>query len=508
MSRGNILTKTVCSFLSILMFSSVQPTFAQSEIKKPDIEVKKEVKEEKKDKKKEETKIEKKDGKIIVTNPAKGRLPVIVIPGLIGSELINKNTNEKVWFDLGRSKDDDLRLPVSTNLKANKDNLIAGDILRKIQLIRLTPEIEVYEKLIEVLQKDGFSEGKIDDPQTGGDADTFYVFPYDWRLDNVETAQTLLRKMDEIRTKLKRPDLKFNVIGHSMGGLVARYAAMYGKSDLTSRIPRPTWKGAGYINSISMVATPNAGALSSLDSLINGFSLFGSGKLNLPFIQNITKYDLFTIPSVYQLLPHAGTVRAFDENLKPLRVDLFNPATWEKYGWITYKDEEFTKKFSAAEQDQAKAYLRSVLLRAKLFHSALDADSAAGNPIPMHYLGAECRPTIDGMIIRRDPKKGVWKTDFGTSSYTKTNGEKVTKEQTEAVLLSPGDGVVPKRSLISSYLKIGKLRPIDTNIILNGEVGTCDEHNRLTGNETVVKNLLIVLNNSLISETNAVKASR
>jgi pimeloyl-ACP methyl ester carboxylesterase len=505
MSRGNILIKFVCSFLFVFLLFSGQLALAQNEVKKSDQETKKE---EKQEEKKDETKIEKKDGKIVVTNPAKGRLPVIVIPGLIGSELINKNTKEKVWFDLGRSKDDDLRLPISTDLKANRDSLIPGDILRKIQLVRFTPEIEIYQKLLEVLQKDGFTEGKIDDPQTGGDADTFYVFPYDWRLDNVESAQTLLRKMDEIRTKLNRPDLKFNVIGHSMGGLIARYAAMYGSADLTARTARPTWKGASYINSISMVATPNAGALSSLDSLLNGFSLFGSGKLNLPFIQNITKYDLFTIPSVYQLLPHPGTARAFDENLKPLKVDLFSPATWEKYGWITYTDEEFIKKFNAQEQAQAKAYFRVVLQRAKLFHSALDASSSVQNPIPMHYLGAECRQTIDGMIIRRDTKKGIWKTDFGTSSYTKSNGEKVTKEQTEAVLLSPGDGVVPKRSLISSFLKLGRLRNIDSNVIINGTGDSCDEHNRLTGNETVVKNLLGVLNNSPNKETNAIKASK
>lgn len=507
MSKTVDLSKFILSLLLIFSFIFSQNILAQEIEKETKIE-KKEEKKEDKSEDSDQIKVEKKDGKVVVTNTAKGRLPVIIIPGLIGSELVNKNTNEKVWFDLGRSKNDDLRLPISTNLKANRDNLIAGDILRKIQLVRLTPEIGIYQKLIEVLQKDGFTEGKIDDPQTGGDADSFYVFPYDWRLDNVESAQLLLNKMDKIRAKLNRPDLKFNVIAHSMGGLIARYAAMYGKADLTSRTARPNWKGASYINSISMVATPNYGALSALDSLINGFSLFGSGKLNLPFIQNITKYDLFTIQSTYQLLPHAGTVRAFDENLKPLRIDLFNPATWEKYGWLAYNDEEFTKKFDAKEQAQAKAYFRAVLLRAKLFHKALAVNPVRPNPIPMHYLGAECRPTIDGMIIRRDTKKGIWRTEFGTSSYTKSNGEKVTKEQTEAVLLAPGDGVVPKRSLISAFPKPGKLRPIDTNVILDGKVGTCDEHNRLTGNETVVKNLLGVLNNNLLKETAAVKAQK
>lgn len=454
---------------------------------------------------KEEEKKAAREEKIEVKNPAKGRMPVIIIPGLIGSELINKNTKEKVWFDLGRSKDDDLRLPVSANLKANRDNLIPGDILRKIQIIKLTPEIEIYQKLIDSLIADGFTEGKFDDPKAGGDADTFYVFGYDWRLDNVENSQNLISKIETVQMKLNRPDLKFNIIAHSMGGLIARYAAMYGKSDLTSRSLRPTWKGAAYINSISMVATPNSGALSSLDSLLNGFSLFGSGKINLPFIQNLSKYDLFTIPAIYQLLPHAGTARVFDENLKPIKIDLLSPATWEKYGWLAYKDADFGKKFSAEEQRNAQRYFNAVLARAKLFHTALDASPRTKSPVAMFYLGAECRPTIDGVIIRKDTKKGFWKTDFSPTSYQKANGEKVTKEQTEAVLLTPGDGVVPKRSLISTFLKLGRFRNIDSDVLVSGEGEACSEHNRLTGNEIVTKNLLDVLNNRPLERTTAVK---
>jgi alpha-beta hydrolase superfamily lysophospholipase len=35
----------------------------------------------------------------------------------------------------------------------------------------------------------------------------------------------LINRIDELKSKLKRPDLKFNIIAHSMGGLIARYAA-------------------------------------------------------------------------------------------------------------------------------------------------------------------------------------------------------------------------------------------------------------------------------------------
>ena len=63
-----------------------------------------------------------------------GKPPVIVIPGLIGSELVNKKTDETVWFNLARSKNDDLRLPISANFAANKDNLVAGRYFAKHQI--------------------------------------------------------------------------------------------------------------------------------------------------------------------------------------------------------------------------------------------------------------------------------------------------------------------------------------------------------------------------------------
>lgn len=425
----------------------------------------------------------------------KGRLPVIIIPGLIGSELVNKETGDVVWFDLGRAKDDDLRLPVSSKISENHDKLIPRDILREIQLIRLTPKIDIYHKFIESMVKDGFVEGKIDSPPEDGFSDTFYVFPYDWRLDNVENAHILLKKIDELRAKLKRPDLKFDVIAHSMGGLISRYALMYGKADLSGQRMRPDWAGASYFNNIMLVGVPNGGSLSALNSLQNGFSLFGSGKINLPFVRNLSKFDLFTIPSIYQLLPHDGMIRAFDENLNPLKVDVYDFKTWEKYGWLVYEDKDFAKNFSEPEQAQAKAYFQAVLLRAKLFQSALNAKPTRKNPVPIYYLGSECKPTVDGMIVYKN-KENQWKTEFEADSFTKSDGTKVTKEELEKVLYSPGDGVVPKRSLISSLIKIGKLDNPRSGLV-NDLTVVCGEHNRLTGDEVIDKSLLSVLNLSV-----------
>lgn len=413
-----------------------------------------------------------------------GKLPVIIIPGLIGSELVNKNTGKDVWFHLQRVKDDDLRLPITPNIARNRDNLVPRDILRNVKLIKILPEIQIYDRLIESLKADGYTEAKWDAPAAN---DVFYVFPYDWRLDNVETARILTQKIQSLKAKLRQPNLKFNVIAHSMGGLIARYATLYGTADLPAgtRKPVPNWTGAKHFNKIFLVGTPNEGSLPALNSLINGFSFLGGG-LNLPFVQNLSRFDIFTIPSVYQLLPQTGTLRVFDENLKPIEIDIYNLATWEKYGWAAYQDDDFAKKFEPAEQRSSRAYLRAVLARAKRFHKAIGATSLTKSPVPVFFLGAECKPTLDGMVIYRDTKKNQWRTIFKPDSFERADGTKVSEKELEPLLYSPGDGTVTKRSFLTAAI-----RNISNEEITSFPV--CEDHDKLTGNPEIQKTMFAVL---------------
>lgn len=427
---------------------------------------------------------------LIQINSQKGKAPIIIIPGLIGSELINKNTNETVWFKLTQSKDDDVRLPISTDLTKCQDNLIAGDILRSVKYLKFLPETEVYEKLTDSLeQAGGYKEEKWDSPSETGYEDSYYVFPYDWRRDNVENARLLIKKIVALKAKLKRPDLKFNVIAHSMGGLIARYAARFGDADLPRGIGtiKPTWVGAKHFSKIFLIGTPNEGSLSALDSLINGFPLPAIKGIKIPFVHEISKFDVFTIPSGYQLLPHTGTARIYDENLKPLKIDLFNPLTWEKYGWAAYTDPKFAKEFSPQEQKVARQYFRIVLNRAKRFQQALDMEINAKPPVSMYIFGADCRKTLEGMIIYHDKKKNEWKTLFEPDSFTRSDGTKVTDKEVKDLLFTDGDGVVTKDSLLTLTLPSIKSQNNDYKMALfvNQVYFTCEAHNKLTGNVEV-----------------------
>ncbi|MBA2737678.1 MAG: hypothetical protein H0U50_12935 [Pyrinomonadaceae bacterium] len=423
----------------------------------------------------------------------KGKAPIIIIPGLAGSELVNGKNEEIVWFRPQRAKEDDLRLPISPNLLRNRDSLRARDIIREVEFIRFLPEIEIYQKLIDALEKrGGYTEGKWDNPAANGYEDTFYVFPYDWRYDNVENARLLMQKIDNLKRKLKRPNLKFNIVAHSMGGLIARYAAMYGNADIPRGKLRPNWAGSRNFDKIFLLGTPNGGSVQALESILNGFSFIGGG-VNLPFVQNLSKFDVFTIPSIYQLLPHQDTFTAYDENLKPLQIDLYNPKTWEMYDWSIWKDKAFTKKFSPAEQRVAKAYFEVVLNRARRFQEALDANTIAKPPVSIYLMGADCKDTQTAIVLLRNEKKSQWRTLFKPDSFDRADGGKVTSDEVKKLIYARGDGVVTVSSLKKQSAKNPSILPIAS------ELYQCEAHNRLVTNPEIQDRLFSLLGVNVIT---------
>ena len=150
---------------------------------------------------------------------------MIVIPGVLGTQLINSKTGEVIWPSAFRSSDMGSTLPLTPDLAANRDDVVPGQIVETLRLAKVLPEVYVYRDLLNALRSyGGYREADWTNPGEHGDRDAFYVFPYDWRRDNVENARLLEKRITELKQKLGRPDLRFNILAHSMGGLIARYA--------------------------------------------------------------------------------------------------------------------------------------------------------------------------------------------------------------------------------------------------------------------------------------------
>ena len=235
-----------------------------------------------------------------------GKPPLILIPGILGSELVNQKTKERLWPELFLKDITALHLPISSiNFSENCDDVVATRVIETAQLVRFLPELGVYSALLEALEKQGgYRRGNIDEPAMDGDHDTFYLFAYDWRRDNVESARRLASRIAAIKQRLNRPDLRFDIIAHSMGGLVARYFAMYGDQDvMVEAQPKPDWSGASHINRLIMFGTPNAGSMDAFRSVLRGYSITEADKPRLHLFRGLGCAMTFTIPSVYQLFP-------------------------------------------------------------------------------------------------------------------------------------------------------------------------------------------------------------
>ncbi len=163
-------------------------------------------------------------------------LPVVFIPGITGSQLATES-GEILWPPGGPGDPKSLRVPgygdlksiftrLSLNPATSHEDLMATDVIRNDG-----PKEPVYQPLISALSAEGYVEYNVNnDPNRRtsfgcdltqkGKKPTLFVFAYDWRMTNEESAAKLADYAGCIRRFY--PNTKINIVTHSMGGLVAR----------------------------------------------------------------------------------------------------------------------------------------------------------------------------------------------------------------------------------------------------------------------------------------------
>jgi lecithin:cholesterol acyltransferase len=375
------------------------------------------------------------------------RNPVIVIPGVLGSKLIDETSGQTVWGAFGGESADPetpegarlIALPMASGepLSALRDGVIPDGVLDsvRIRLLGVPLESQAYVYILKTLGVGGYRD---EDLKRGGSVVyraghfTCFQFSYDWRRDNAENARRLhafiAEKRAYVQSELwrrygvRRDDLKFDVIAHSMGGLLLRYYLEYGDQPLPEdgSLPEVTWAGARDVSRAVLVATPNAGSAEALTNLVEG----------VRFSWLLPRYDaalIGTFPSLYQLLPRARhrALRADDGSV----LDPLDVRTWERFGWGLASpgaDAALAELLPdvpdpAQRRWIAREHLAKSLARARQLHAALDRPAKPPAGLTLHLFAGDAEPTAAVLTADAAGKLRVSETAPGDGTVLRTS---------------------------------------------------------------------------------------
>lgn len=348
------------------------------------------------------------------------RNPVILIPGILGSRLVDRSSGIIVWgtFGFGNANPSDpsgarlIALPMAEGKKLDQmqDNVIPSETLDRVVVSfgGYPLILNTYAYILGVLGVGGYrdqQQARMGDVDWGDRHFTCFQFAYDWRRDLVESARKLdgfiKEKKKYVEQELDRRfgitdhDVKFDIIAHSMGGLVARYYIRYGDQELPSdgSLPQLNWAGSKFVNRLVMVGTPNGGSLDALLKLVQGYH----PALLLP---RYPPAIIGTMPSLYEMLPRSRHGVLLDDRSCPVD-DIFDPELWRKNNWglANLKQDNVLQMLlpdvaSPSKRRQiANGHLVKVLQRAGQFQEALDFPAKLPEPLQFYLVAGDAEDT-------------------------------------------------------------------------------------------------------------------
>ena len=425
--------------------------------------------------------------------PDTERNPVIVIPGILGSRLVDKETDEVVWGEMGPAGVSPLKthsltelaLPMQQGVPLHQlhDQVTQDGPLDQItfRVAGIPVKVNAYAQVLATLGVGGYrdqhlrGESRSNEVSYGDDHFTCFQFAYDWRRDISESAALLAQHIEEKdaytrqqyleRYGIQNPNIKFDIVAHSMGGMVARYYLRYGNQPLPDdgSLPVLTWEGARRVGRVFIVGTPNRGSTQAISEMREGLQL-------APPMPKFPAAVVGTMPAAYQLFPrNEDSPVIYQDGSSP---DILSPQTWQQLGW-GLADERQDRVLARLMPNCSKQQRRQIALdhqakclaRARQLHQALDVPASLPAGLEMHLYAGDAKKTLHQLLV--NPRNGRVKKEIETA----------------------GDGTVTRTSAIAERQSDAKHKPYRM-IPWTDETFLSTDHLGLTRDRTFVDNVL------------------
>ncbi len=360
------------------------------------------------------------------------RNPVVIVPGLTGTELCDRETGRRVWGD-GRSllfpRDGGYALALPLENEAGREPAVeAGEVIERIRLLGLVRK-EIYGPIARLLEDAGYRRGDLEAPRPG---DGFFLFAYDWRRDGPTSARRLLERLDNLRRVRGEERLEVDLVCQSGGAHVCRYLAKYGGATLAEAEAGRGGPPAGVrVAKLVLVGTSNGGSMRMLRWL-------DRGRRYVPWVgRRFRPETLFSFPSTFEDLPGYVSDPVLDERGEAVAVDLFDAAAWERYGWSVFgagprrRLERERRAGLFGDPAARRHHLERMLDRARRFQRLLARDVAGFDT--RYYSIQNVGEETPERAVLEPGKAGRWRLLF--------SGDRAVRKRPElhALATAPGD---------------------------------------------------------------------
>jgi pimeloyl-ACP methyl ester carboxylesterase len=411
------------------------------------------------------------------------RTPVILIPGVLGSRLTRGAGGMEAWpggtRKLLTSGYHELALRIDpATLEPIDDGLVPSG------LFDAAAGQDFYGRIVETLTGVGGYELARPGEKLARPAARLYLFPYDWRQDNVRTVARLDALIEQIRDDYGDPTLRVDVIAHSMGGLIVRYYERYGTDDvLEGNTFSVTGAGAAKLRRVVLLGTPNQGTVTAVHKFLNGYRVA---------LSRLPTEGVATMPAMFQLFPHPLVDWVVDIAGRPIQRDLFDIKTWKHFQWSIF-DRSVQRRMRRQSADWPKQavferWFEKRLERAQRFVWSLMVPTGKVDLTLPLLFGGDCVPTPRRLVIE----------EIEGRSSARLRPEQILRPvpgvDYEALMYEPGDGSVASSSLLARQALDPEI-PHQQYASLEVErtLLACEQHGDLTGNRAFLNGLLTYL---------------